>query len=446
MKAIFLLWLGWFVFVFGPIIRSPLGALADLSIVATTAYLGWSIASNARLHRSVAPFFYIAISLTSLAILNSLFASEVIDGSSVQAILRPVKGLLVFLGLYFAVTRLSRGFLDERGPRETYEMLLGVIYAAVLVHAAIIILQFIFPAFLHLTYQVIGGEDVLNINKHFRMPGLSGAGGAQLSATQGLGFLIGVHLALIRGRYLPYIMGNLLLVASFVLTGRTGFVLVGIAAVYWILSVFLGRKRRWRVRSPAQALLGVVWLIVALGVIFWTTHLISIGYADNQWFARAVDRTFKTYTDYNESGKLSDRTLNALATMFVVPSDPIRWVFGDARLYNNTLGVYYSDIGYIRLWWGYGLVGLTGYIAFYLLMAVQIGGRGVRRVMGGQNVAFGFCVLFAIFVLNFKEPFFFSRMSYPITLAAVMGLWWLTIMRLGKVNRTTADDVGTVKS
>jgi hypothetical protein len=74
----------------------------------------------------------------------------------------------------------------------------------------------------------------------------------------------------------------------------------------------------------------------------------------------------------------------------------------------------------------YGAIGLIGHLAFYALMGTLIAQRRVRDVMGKENVAFGIWFLAVIFVLNYKEPFFFARMSYPISLAAIMGLYWLT--------------------
>lgn len=422
MKAI------WFLLILGPVIRSPLGAFGDTSLLASLIYIVWSMGRGSRLHKSIMPFVAISALITIGAFVNTLLLSDFIDSASIQVILRPAKAVLILLGLYFAVTRLSRSRWGGENPRENYLTLLRVVYAAIVIHAGIILLQYLFPAVLNLTYQVVGGGEVLAINKKFRMPGLAGAGGAQVAATQGLGFLIGVHLSLMGRPWLTLFIGNVLIVISLVLTGRTGFVVVGVAAVYWVLSILSMRRRERRKTSFSNVVLGIVSVPLAAGVILIGLRFVTSSYSEDIWFARAVDRTFESVTTYMQSGEFSNRTLDELGTMYNFPRDPIRWLIGEARLYDNTLGLYYSDIGYVRLWWGYGLYGVLGYIAFYLLMAVQIGSRRVREAMGAQNVAFGLVVLATVFLLNYKETFFFSRMSYQITVASVMGLFWLTVV------------------
>lgn len=418
----------WFILIFGPIISSPLGAFADTSLLAAVGYFLWNMAHGGKLHKSLVPFLVFAALITMGALVNTLLLSEHVDSASSQAILRPAKAMLVMFGAYFAVIRLSLHSFREKSPDEVYITLLRIVYFATVLHACIILLQYIFPSLLAATYRYLGGGEVLDINKKFRMPGLAGAGGAQLAATQGLGFLIGTHLLLGKGRWLTILVGNLLLVFSLVLTGRTGFVLVGLGIVYWIASKGIASKQPRRKTSLRGVIFGVLSLPVAVGIFIVGAHFFSASYSEDIWFARAVDRTFESITTYVQSGTFSNRTLDELASMYNFPGDPVRWLIGEARLYDNTLGVYYSDIGYVRQWWGYGLVGLLCYVAFYLWMAVQLGGRKVRKVMGLQNVAFGFVVLAAIFILNYKESFFFSRMSYQVTLASVMALHWLTVI------------------
>ena len=255
----------WFLFLLGPILRSPLGSIGDLSVLGAAFYLVWSIMKGRHLEKSLAPFCFLALFLTALATANSIFVSQTITTDSIQAILRPVKALIVFLGLYFAITWLSIRHVRMLGPRGAYEMLLLAVYVALVAHAAIILLQFAFPSFRELTYSTLYDSHVLEINKQFRMPGLAGAGGAQLSAVQGLGFLIGVHLALIRKEYLPFIVGNLLLIASFVLTGRTGFVMVGISALY-LLTIVLFRQTNLNPRRRLRiGISNVLWLCLVSG-------------------------------------------------------------------------------------------------------------------------------------------------------------------------------------
>ena len=414
-----------FLLIFGPVVRSPLGSFGDLSILTALTFLIWSLWVGCHVTKNIKLLCWIAFILTALAFLNSVLISENIELKHLQVIIRPLKGLLIFLGVYFAIIRLLEPYIEEMGPRKAYESLLTAVYVAVIVHGFIIICQFIFPAFRDLTYAILIDSNVLDFNKQLRMPGLAGAGGAQVSAVQGLGFFVGVHLALIKKRYLPFIFGNLIIVVSLVLTGRTGFVLVGISFLYWVTFVVFKKRSlssTIKVRSLlVRILIGVILLLfISKGVSFFTSYSY-----DDPMLKVAIERTFETYLNYSETGELSDTTLTALSEMYEFPEKPSTLIFGDVVKYDNAASDYNSDIGYVRLVWGYGLIGLAGHILFYLLMGYLILSSSVRRIMGAENIALGLWVLGSVFVLNYKEPFFFSRMSYQITLFVIIGLYYL---------------------
>lgn len=412
-----------FLLIFGPVVRSPLGSFGDLSILTAAIFFVWSLLVGCHLTKNIKLFCWIAFILTLLAFLNSLFISEYIELKYLQVILRPLKGLIIFLGVYYAIIRLLKPSIETMGPRKAYESLLTAVYATVLVHGFIIIFQFVFPAFRDLTYAVLINSNVLEFNKQFRMPGLAGAGGAQVSAVQGLGFFIGVHLAMIKKKSLPFIIGNLILVMSFVLTGRTGFVLVGISFLYWIVNTVF-KKRSISSTIKVRGLLARI-LMVAILLLFISkgvSFFFSDSY-DDPMLKVAIDRTFETYLNFTETGDFSDTTLSSLSEMYEFPEKISTLIFGDVVLYDNTAAGYNSDIGFVRILWGYGLIGLAGHIIFYLLMGHLILSSRTRQIMGAENITFGLWVLGSVFVLNYKEPFFFSRMSYQITLFVIIGLY-----------------------
>jgi hypothetical protein len=422
---VWLLFFFWFLLIFGPIVRSPLGALGDVSFLMAAGYLTWSIILGRGFHKSLTVFSYIAVTLALIAICNSVLVSDYIDEESFRAIVRPIKGLVVLLGLYFAVTNFSASSLKNVRPPVAYERLLLIAYSTVVMHGVIIVSQFAFPSLRDVTYSVLMDFEVLELNKQFRMPGLAGAGGAQVSAVQGLGFLIGVHLALVRRQYLLFVWGNLILVASFVLTGRTGFVMVGITMLYGFTFILMGRKWRLATVNGMAGRSGNVWsVVVALSAIAIVSFGLAL-YAEDAWLKQAVDRTFATYFQYAETGELQDRTVTLLGEQYVLPESIGHLLFGDARQFQNR-GNYDSDIGYIRLLWGFGLFGLLGHLAFYLFMGYLITRPRIRTIMGTHNIAFGLWMLCGVLVLNYKEPFFFTRMSYPLSLLAVMALYWLS--------------------
>lgn len=418
--------LAWFLLILGPVLRSPLGSLGDVSVLSAAGYLVWSTIRGRRPDRSLLPYVALAVAIAFIAGVNSTFTLHALSSGAVQPILRPIKAVVVLLGLYFAIRHLSRAHVCAFGARRAYELLLLAAYLVLVVHAIVILLQFAYPAFRDFTYAVLLDFNVLAYNKTFRMPGLAGAGGAQLSAVQGLGFMIGVHLAVVTRRYLPFLVGNVLLVASFVLTGRTGFVLVGIAIPY-LVTISIWREGRIAAQEwPRRRTLSVVFALACAFFVIRYLPRIYASFSESTTLAIAVERSFRTYLNYQESGRVTDETINELNNMYAIPSSTGQLLVGDAVEYDNTGGVYASDLGYVRQLFGYGIVGLALHIAFYCLMGWAISRPRVLAIMGTRNVAFGAWCLVAIFVLNYKESFFFARMSFPISVVAILGLAWLS--------------------
>lgn len=415
-----------FVLIFGPVVRSPLGSFGDLSLLSALFFLAWHVIRIDRINRSFLPFCWIAIFLTALAAGNSLLLGYSIDEKTLQPVIRPIKGLIVLLGVYFAIIRVATPLIEKQGPQKTYRIVLLFVYLAVVVHGLIIVLQFFYPGFRELTYAILIDMQVLEANKIFRMPGLAGAGGAQVAAVQGLGFFVGVHLALTRRKYLWYIVGNTVVVVSFLLTGRTGFIMVGISILYVITYLFFRQDKRVAEPSRNQSLNRLAAVVLSVAVVAWTYSAISSAYENNKYLKIAIDRSFKTYFEYRETGEAADETLEALSKMIDIPQNNFILMFGNARLFDNTTLVYESDIGYIRLWWGYGLIGLMAHIAFYLYMIRFILNPGVEKIIGKENIFFGLWFLASIFILNYKEPFFFARMSYPISIIVIMGIYGIS--------------------
>lgn len=428
-----------FMFVFGPIVKSPFGSFGDLSLWIAVVFFVWAALSSTEITAHLSPFCWTAFSISLLAAVSSLVITDQIDVKYLQVILRPVRGLIIFIGLYFAVYKMSLLNLSKEGPKRVYDAILHAIYLSTVVHGLLIVAQFIFPSVRDLTYSILLDQNVLEFNKQFRMPGLAGAGGAHVSAAQGFGFFLGVHLALSRNRYMPYLLGNLVLVISFILTGRTGFILAGLSGAYYILSVVTNRRFAEQINRRLFAI--VVLFIATCFAIGWASSSLIESY-DNPMLLHAVERTFESYYNYTETGKFSDRTMTSLKDMLQFPDKPSILIGGDVSQYDNVSADYVSDIGYVRILWGYGLLGLTGHVIFYLLLGWLVSSQRVRAIMGKENVFLALWILAAVFVLNCKEIFFFSRLTYQITLFVVVSVYVvsrLPISTVGQVCNCTAE-------
>ncbi len=91
----------------------------------------------------------------------------------------------------------------------------------------------------------------------------------------------------------------------------------------------------------------------------------------------SIDWAFELVINYFDSGELETRSTDHLMTMWVFPKNELTWVIGDG-LFLNKDGTYYmhTDVGYLRVIYGIGLVGLFVFVlnqAFYFRTLVKLG-------------------------------------------------------------------------
>ena len=132
---------------------------------------------------------------------------------------------------------------------------------------------------------------------------------------------------------------------------------------------------------------------------------------------------------------------------FVVPESAFVLIFGDPRhaelSQNSEERELKSDIGYVRLLYSYGLIGLFLHCAFYGVI-IAFAARFLRR--GHENIkgVAVFCVVTSLvmFAFNAKEVLFFSRMGLSVTclsIAALAAFWRKEAM--GVVSRQSPGQV-----
>lgn len=404
-----------FLLIFGPVVRSPLGPVADISIATSIILVIWSILKLRRINRSLALYASIIIFLMLLAILNSIVVSSYVVEQSVQTILRPFKAFVVFLSIYFVCRYSLRKAILINGPRQAYQHILWIVYIGIVLQGIVIIFQFVFPEFKEFSYALLWHEtEIHDVNLAYRMPGFAGAGGAHVSAVQGIGFLIGTHLFMSSRRPIVYLASSAVLVISIIFTGRTGLLIVGITALYYI---FFSSKGMYSSIANRVTLSVVIVVSVALTVVafYYFEQHYQIG-----WI---LLRTFDTYVRFQMEGVVYDQTLAELWDMLILPDSALQLLLGDSRHLSNA--TYPSDIGYIRLIFAYGIIGMLAHLLFYLAMVHQVSHGHVKALIGKDHVKLAVLVVLIMLVLNYKELFIFTRMSFAITVFLAMAPVWI---------------------
>lgn len=391
-----------FFIIFGPVLDVALGPLADISFFASSTallvYFRWYIP------RFILILWILLFALAVISLITALLFDSAVISISFRAILRPIKALIYLTSIYLIV----RAWI-EKGTEPV--RIIEMIFLAIVLHAAIMLIQFLLPEFRSFVYGFTMAKYQLEHYQTFRMAGLSGGGGAQLSFTQSFGFLIGIYLIKKR-RFTPIFIWicNLMILMSIFLSGRSGFIFVLISLMFFSIYSFLYKD--FTIRAKAQS------VVLFSGLSFL---LLQSSIMDFEFFKIAFERNFDTLIRYQETGDVKDNTFNALAEMIIVPDTYQHLIFGVASyLENNTFYDINTDIGYFRLIWGYGIIGLILHIVFYVLLFLKIF-RGLK----GQEYFLLIAVFAFVFIFNAKEISFFSKMSFQIFLFISFSIFFM---------------------
>jgi hypothetical protein len=402
----------WFLVIFGPVMDLGIGPFSDVSFLISVIVLLSGL--HIRVQRFYVFLAMLLVAISALALFTAIFfdSSELEVG--LRAILRPARALIVMYAVIILAHFSSRS-LQNKFPSadivEIYSRALSLIYGTVVLHGAIMLLQFLYPDFRDFVYSFTMAKYQLEFYQNFRMAGLSGAGGAQVSFVQGLGFCLGAFLwTKVRAKK-TILFSNVILFLSVILSGRSGLIPIFLVISFLlvknvVLALNLGvvKKELFSVRMVLS-----LFLLALVGA-FGLFRLL-----ENEYLVIALERTFATFISYSETGEFSDNTLVALSNMFILPTELLHVLLGKASyLENNTYYDFNTDIGYFRIIWGYGVLGLGVHLLFYLSMlwcSLKFG--AVRRFFLEINV---FLILL-ILLFNSKEIFFFSKMSFQICFA-----------------------------
>ena len=132
-----------------------------------------------------------------------------------------------------------------------------------------------------------------------------------------------------------------------------------------------------------------VWgILMAIIILIWGISLLSSSAFDD--FQTIVNFGFQMFISKQETGEVYVDSWDSMMSMYRFPSDFETWIIGDAHWMGMEGGYYMStDIGFIRMIFYFGIIGLLSYIIYNvkLLRAIHV-----------RNHSLGMFFLFALMV------------------------------------------------
>lgn len=77
---------------------------------------------------------------------------------------------------------------------------------------------------------------------------------------------------------------------------------------------------------------------------------------------------FELFFNYGESGQLTTSSTNSMMKMYVLPDNTKTWIIGDGKWRNGNLYYKETDIGFIRIIYYGGIIGLLAFLIYQMIL------------------------------------------------------------------------------
>ncbi len=281
-------------------------------------------------------------------------------------------------------------------------------YIAGLIHAFIMVLAFFWEPFRSLLYSIVplGDNGQSFVENMIRSPGLTSSGGDSLSVIQSLSLIFGIYyfteIKKEAGLFqsFAYLLSFLILFLSILLSARTGLIIIFI----FLCWLFLSKLLRFILTSKFNSIFisRMFFFIIVVSI----TAPLSYNYLINSEYSRFARRAFELFINYTESGTVTTTSTDNLKQMYFLPKDKIHLIFGDGNFgRNESLPGISSDVGYVRMVFGVGLIGcfmmlLPLFYVLYLCVKYYDINKHLTNLM--------ILMIFLVLIVNLKVYYYFE--------------------------------------
>ncbi len=343
--------------------------------------------------KSVSNVSFLLLFMQLLLILSLLLSSSLSGATDMSLI----KGQVVLL-LFFCVTH----FLVSKIPRSSsFIDLMQAFSLIVTIQSVAIIVSFLVPGIRDFIADIsaTGFSDLSGGS--WRLSGLSGLGGSTLSLVQGIGLFTSFYLLMVGSKIATTLISVPLILISIMFTGKSGFLAIPLFFVFLLVySLVSWRLNRKLTRAFIFLTLGTPIFLV----LFYFVYS-SFFYQETVWGGDALYGSYRRATqEYaNIFAGEGSRTFNYVTSEFTLPSSFTVMLLGDLDTWslNRYSDVLINDNGYLRILWGYGLIGMVLLYMVVLIMMVA----SVAKLREFSDRLFLILLYIWLLVMNIKEPY-----------------------------------------
>jgi hypothetical protein len=286
-----------------------------------------------------------------------------------------------------------------------FDKVIQLLYAIIAIQALLIVVSFFSWDFKQWTLAHIPPSSNVDPLHPFRVRGLTHGTGAKLSAFQGAGLIMAAYLLMKCQSYseLARLLAlSVLIVASIVLTGRTGVLAIPLAVALLGTRLLITGKIN---RKSAVAVLALPAALVIGFLLFQQYYLFLGGWDSTTAGSDAMQSLIRWFSEdfvaLMSDDRLSESTVGVLLQYhWFLPKSDTSLIFGDPNTWS--LARIHSDVGVVRMLFGAGLVGTT--LLYIGVLAMFISMLGWCRSIEQQALIALLAVWMAL--VELKEPYF----------------------------------------
>lgn len=290
--------------------------------------------------------------------------------------------------IFYMLFGVALFYLFKRASLDKYHFLKFIFYIALL-NSALILFSFINQDFRVLLESYLYQSPTSNINYmelDWRLRGIAAGGGASLSMFNAFAVLCGI-LATEKQRLNPsvFLFGALITLASCMVIARTGLMIGLVLLAVWVLLNLLRPQRR---------------TLIPILVVFAIFSSLVITYLDV--FMRVIPWALEIFFNLIEGQGASSKSTDDLFSMFDIPDDPWRLLFGFGFI--EAWVPFRSDSGYIKTIYSIGFIGALVLYSCLFYVLIKIVSKHVDK---GKIYWFMFVGL--LMIAEIKEPFIYQN-------------------------------------
>ena len=283
----------------------------------------------------------------------------------------------------------------------SFKNLILYLQIIIFIQALFVILYFFSLDFKNWTLDFIPASGNLDPRVDFRSRGLMNGASATGALMISLGLIFTAYLVVVselkKFNFFYLSISFLLILTAIFFIGRTGFLIVPFVGLYFLVLFIYKKEFRNNIKIFTAYLFG--YLII--GLIF----LSILSYLN----LFSIDLTkFNTVLNWvtNEinfkNGSVEVKTLTILSSHWFIPDDIKTLLFGNPSSFDEER--ISSDIGFIRILYGFGLIGSIIFYGFFIYIFLKM----IKKLNKIEEKLIIIILAILFIITEIKEPFLFK--------------------------------------